>query len=527
MWKKDQVTKVDLDNVMKLDSVQEPPLKEPPKAWVDNYDFSLDGFAAVGIPRPKTEEQKKELVQKFLKGLEKELTAEGNWTFLREVLLTLDFCERCGACADACHVYLGANKNPVYSPLYRTEILRRIYRRYFTKTGRVLKSFTAGDIDVSWELISRLIELSYRCNLCRRCAQACPIGVDNGLIAREIRKIASQELGIAAKELHQRGSVLQLEVGSSTGMNPEGFRKTVKFMEEDIYERTGKRVKIPVDQKGADILLIHNAGEFLSWPENPEAFAIIFEEAGLSWTMSSDRVGYDAVNYGVWYDDVQLARVALKHVEIARKLGVNRIVVGECGHATKALVVTAERLLTEENFVPRESVLPLFAEIVESGKLDLDPRRNDFPVTFHDPCNMVRLAGIVESSRKVLRRIAPGFREMEPHGVCNYCCGGGSGFAIMHSYNFDQAKYKVFSRMKVKQIMDAFKPELDKPIPKYVCAPCSNCKGELRDIIAHFRLDKDYNVSYGGLADLIVNAMADLPRPFLTLSQQGAASPKQ
>ena len=524
MWKSaDKVTDIDLNELMQLGFIRQPPLKPPAKSWVDNYDFSLDGFAAVGIPKPKGEQEKKDVVDKFLKGLEKELTAEGNWTFLREVLLTLDFCERCGACADACHVYLASNKNPVYSPLYRTEVLRRVYRRFFTRSGRAFRSFTSGDIEVTWELVSRLIELSYRCNLCRRCAQACPIGVDNGLIAREIRKIASQELGYAAKELHERGSVLQLKVGSSTGMNPDGFRKTVQFMDDDIFERTGLRLKIPVDQKGADILLIHNAGEFLSWPENPEAFAIIFEAAGLSWTMSSEPVGYDAVNYGVWYDDAQFARVALKHVEIAKKLGVKRIVVGECGHATKALVVTAERLLTKENYMPRESALPLLAELVKGGKRDLDPLRINFPVTLHDPCKMVRLGGIVEPQRDVLRRIAPGFREMEPHGVNNYCCGGGSGCAIMHSYNYDQIKYNVLSRMKVKQILDAFKAELEQPVPKYVCAPCSNCKGELRDILSYYGLDSGYNVRYGGLVDLMVNAMANIPKPFLDFGQGGPA----
>ena len=525
MWKSaEKVTSIDPNELMKLDYVRQPQLKPPVKSWVDSYDFSLDGFAAVGIPRPKTEEEKKAMVDKFLSGLEKELTAEGNWTFLREVLLTLDFCERCGACADACHVYLASSKNPVYSPLYRTEVLRRVYRRFFTRSGRAFRSFTTGDIEVTWELVARLIELSYRCNLCRRCAQACPIGVDNGLIAREIRKVASQELGYAAKELHERGSVLQLKVGSSTGMNPDGFRKTVQFMEDDILERTGLKLKIPVDQKGADILLIHNAGEFLSWPENPEAFAIIFEAAGLSWTMSSEPLGYDAVNYGVWYDDAQFSRVALKHVGIAKKLGVKRIVVGECGHATKALVVTAERLLTGENYLPRESALPLLAELVKGGKLDLDPQRNDFPVTLHDPCNMVRLGGIVEPQREVLRRIAPGFREMEPHGVNNFCCGGGSGCAIMHSYNYDQVKYNVLSRMKVKQILDAFREELEQPVPKYVCAPCSNCKGELRDVLSYYGLDTKYNVRYGGLVDLIVNAMANIPRPFLELEQSGPAS---
>jgi len=29
-----------------------------------------------------------------------------------------------------------------------------------------------------------------------------------------------------------------------------------------------------------------------------------------------------------------------------------------------------------------------------------------------------------------LRKLCPQFREMEPHGVDNYCCGGGSGFAV-------------------------------------------------------------------------------------------------
>ena len=39
----------------------------------------------------------------------------------------------------------------------------------------------------------------------------------------------------------------------------------------------------------------------------------------------------------------------------------------------------------------------------------------------------VRLMGVVEPQREILRKICPQFREMEPHGVDNYCCGGGGG----------------------------------------------------------------------------------------------------
>jgi len=513
---REPLIKIKLEDLLKLEGLkEEPPIKDPPAAWTQRYDFTLDGHAAVGIPIPKNEEEKRVLVEKFLKGLEKDLSYEGNWTFAQQFKLSLDYCAKCGACEEACPIYTASGKQNIYSPLYRSEILRRIYRKHFTTAGKLFGTLVTGDIDETWQLITRLIELSYRCNICRRCAQVCPIGIDNGLIAREIRKIASQELGIAAKELHENGTVLQLKVGSSTGMNPDGFKKIVKMMEEDIESKTGLRIKIPVDEKGADILLIHNAGEFLSWPENPEAYAIIFEKAGLSWTLSSEPVGYDSVNYGVWYDDIQLARIAKKHVEIAHKLGVKRIVVGECGHATKALVVTAERLLTKENYIPRESVLPILAEIVDKGKLDLDPIKNDFPVTLHDPCNIVRLSGIVEPQRKVLKKIAPRFREMEPHGVCNYCCGGGSGFAIIHSYNFDQWKNKVASRMKVKQILDAFRQELNDGSFKYVCAPCSNCKGEIRDFISHYKLWDKFRINYGGLAELVVNAMNEVKNPYI------------
>ncbi|MHB1417277.1 MAG: (Fe-S)-binding protein, partial [Chloroflexota bacterium] len=358
-------------------------------------------------------------------------------------------------------------------------------------------------------------ELSYRCTICRRCAQTCPIGVDNGLITHELRKLFSQEMGIAAAELHRLGSVKHLETGSSTGMTPAALMDTIEFMEEEVEEKTGMKFKWPVDKEGADILLIHNAGEYLSWPENPEAFAILFEKAGINYTLSSELVGYDGVNYGLWYDDVQFARVALKHLEVAKKLGVKKIVIGECGHAHKALTVIADRVMPEELNIPRESCYVLFDEIVRSGKLNFDPQRNNFPVTLHDPCNIVRLMGIVEPQRRVLRKIAPRFREMTPHGVENYCCGGGSGFAIMQGLNFPDWRNGVSGRMKMKQILGAFEQELESEEPKYICAPCSNCKGQLRDLLQYYNATSKSNIRYTGLVELIVNAMTDFEKPFL------------
>ncbi|MBI5115664.1 (Fe-S)-binding protein [Candidatus Poribacteria bacterium] len=489
--------------------------KWDPLKCSNEIESSLDDTIAVALPKPKTKQEEQELVRKFLSGLEKLFTKENNWPFLQLLTLTMEHCAKCQTCSDACHIFEASGRNDVYRPAYRSEVVRRIYNKYLKPGGKFFGKWKHGDIDLNWTTIARLCELAYRCNICRRCAQTCPIGVDNALITHELRKVFSQEMGIAAKELHDKGSMLQLKVGSSTGMNPLVVKDNMDFIDEDMTDKTGMTIKTPWDKSGADVLLIHNAGEIMAWPENPGAFAVILEAAGISWTLSSEVPAYDGINYGLWYDDFQLARVVIKHAQAAKKLGVKKIVVGECGHSTKTLMVIADRVLTGDLNIPREAAMPFLEDIVFSGRIKLDPSRNDFPVTLHDPCNMVRLMGIVEPQRRVIRKICPQFREMTPHGVHNYCCGGGSGFAIMSGYNFQTWRKHISGRKKFEQILNAFKGQLSPDIPKYVCAPCSNCKGQIRDFLFGYDAWEKCRILYGGLVELIVNAMSDVKPGFI------------
>jgi len=476
---------------------------------------NLDGAVALSLPHPKDAAEEKEYVEKFVAGLKKLLEPQNNWTFLQPLLLSLENCVKCQTCNDACPIFSGSGGKDIYRPTYRSEVWRRLVAKYVKPGGKLFARFTHGAIDLNWTTIARLYELCYRCTLCRRCAQVCPIGVDNGLITHELRKLFSQELGWAPRELHEKGTMLQLEVGSSTGMNPMVVKDNMEFIDEDMTDETGIEVKTPWDKQGAEVLLIHNAGEIMAWPENPGAFAIILNAAGIDWTLSSDEVGYDGVNYGLFYDDFQLARIALKHVEVAKKLKAKKIVMGECGHQHKALMTISDRILTGEMNIPRESCLPLLEKIVFSGKIKFDPSKNDFPVTLHDPCNIVRNLGIVEPQRRILRHLCPQFREMTPHGVENYCCGGGSGFAVMSSNNFADWRVSVGSRVKFEQILGAFADQPGPEVKKYVCAPCSNCKGQIRDLLQYYNALEKSGITYGGLAELIVNAMVDVKKPFI------------
>ena len=75
---------------------------------------------------------------------------------------------------------------------------------------------------------------------------------------------------------------------------------------------------------------------------------------------------------------------------------------GECGHAHKAFMAIGDRIWIDESNIPRESALTLMEDLVCNEKVMVDPSRNDFPVTLHDPCNIVRSMGIVQPPRNIL-----------------------------------------------------------------------------------------------------------------------------
>ena len=297
-----QLTDINVDELIPLpppyDSVGElPGFKQLTEDQRQRLVCNLDGVISyAGLPKPESEADKEKYVEQFLAGLNKLLNKENNWTFLQPFLLSLDYCAQCQTCNDACPIYIASGMNDLYRPTYRSEIFRRLISKYEKSGGKLHARLTGKDIELNWATITRLYELSYRCNLCRRCTQTCPMGVDNALIAREIRKVFSQELDWAPREFHEKGTVLQLEVGSPTGMRPNVAIDNMEFLDEEFTEATSINVKTIWDKEGADVLLIHSAGDIVSFPESPISFSILCNAAGISWTLSSEIGGYDGVN---------------------------------------------------------------------------------------------------------------------------------------------------------------------------------------------------------------------------------------
>ena len=101
-----------------------------------------------------------------------------------------------------------------------------------------------------------------------------------------------------------------------------------------MKDETGADVRFPLDEKGAEVLLVTPSADFFAEPhvDSLIGYAKVFHAAGIRWTLSSHAS--EAGNFGLFignYD--QLQKIALRIREAALDLGVKRIVVGECGHA--------------------------------------------------------------------------------------------------------------------------------------------------------------------------------------------------
>ena len=123
--------------------------------------------------------------------------------------------------------------------------------------------------------------------------------------------------------------------------------------------------------------------------------------------------------------------------------------------------------------------------------------------------------GVVEPQREIMRKICPQFREMEPHGVDNYCCGGGSGFAIMSGNNFPglalprvRAQEAGAGPQRLRRLPGPGDPQVSLRSVQQLQGPVPRHAGLLRPV-------GEERILYGGLVELIVNAMTDVKPGFI------------
>jgi Fe-S oxidoreductase len=175
-----------------------------------------------------------------------------------------------------------------------------------------------------------------------------------------------------------------------------------------------------------------------------------------------------------------------------RRLGGKRILVGECGHATRSAWFVPTFCGPDAPEVV--NFLQYTWEQLRAGNIPLKNEQIEERVTYHDPCNIARAGRITEEPREILKVICKDFVEMTPNRTENYCCGGGGGTVSIDEIR--AFRTGPMGRRKAEQIRATG--------AKYLVAPCANCKKQLKEVCEDNGLEE---VEVVGLHDLLLKVI--------------------
>jgi len=413
---------------------------------------------------------------------------------------------RCSRCAVSCPVYQASGGHRDI-PCDRSELLLKVYRRYFTVGGN-LRARLGSPFTLTEEYINRMAEEYYRCTACRRCKAECPMGVDHGLITR-LGRWTLAEVGITPKALVvATREQLDGKTHNTSAIPAPAMQDTCEFLEEDCADEHGMKIKFPIDVEGAEYVFFPAVSDYLLEPDTLMGNAAVMAATGGSWTIGSQN--FDGINYGLFYSDRLLDRIVSAEVEEVRRLKGKKILIGECGHASRSAKVFVPTFCGEDA-PPVVNIMEYTYAQWKAGKLKLKQGVIKERVTYHDPCNLARSGWITEQPREILRHICTDYVEMTPNRTENYCCGGGGGTVSIDEIR--EFRTKIGGKTKADQIRAA---------GAEICvAPCANCKKQVAEVCEDHGLD----VKICGLHDLILEAID--PPESMRVVESDAEAPGQ
>jgi Fe-S oxidoreductase len=280
-------------------------------------------------------------------------------------------CSRCGFCRAVCPIF-DVSKRAGSNARGKMILLREVLD---------------GKLSVSEGVAQALM----RCTTCMNCTLNCPSGVE----PQEVIKAARKEMvGLGYDNLFKAMGEAVEKYGNIYG-------------EDERYDWGHKKGKAPY------VLFVGCVGTYREEESVGETISL-FDLLGVDFTMV-DEVCCSGVLDDVGY--------CVKK-EMARH-NVQEIQKTEAG----VLITTCPYCFRVFRDHPSYKDLGLDVKHVTQFLKDFDFRvKTERRVTYHDPCDLGRHAGIYEEPREIIRKIAANFVEPERTRENAMCCGSGGGF---------------------------------------------------------------------------------------------------
>jgi len=326
-------------------------------------------------------------------------------------------------------------------------------------------------------LDEQLVEsnMLWDCLLCNRCTQGCPMGITMDKVVRKARSIAIADDNIP-KDI-KKGIKNRIELGDVNALTKEEFVETVEWISEEFVDEVDDpKAEIPHDIKGTKLLYLPNPRELGINLLHLTAMAKLFYATKETWTLSAHHTDVTNWGYFVGKDDIA-KKMALMVVEPAEELGVETLVLSECGHGYHVLKYLLEDLIGRKPKFEVVSMPELIVRYTAKGVLKFDPGVHPYKIAFHDPCNIARKSGGYDAPRQLLSMICKGVVELIPNREDGVCCGGGGGLL---QDSTSTPKRMITGRPKADQMKATGLPNL--------ATACLSCHRQLGELSKHYKL---------------------------------------
>ena len=307
-------------------------------------------------------------------------------------------CSKCGECIDECPVYQQTSDNYT-APGFKIKKMRPIINKQ-------LLSFTSMPSESE---IKNLTKGLYECTLCGRCVSVCPYQYDLVELWEKARESAVK-IGLEPTSIREM---------METTLTDKNFLKRP----HERRKNWTRRLDVP-EKEGAETLYF--VGCVTSYTPSLRAAAAgvtaILNAAKEDWAILGDEWCCGVpLKFGGGTE--RFSEFVTHNVNLIEASGAKKVVFS-CPGCYRMFKQEYPKILGRSLKFSTLHVAELVNEYLKVGKLSLKEKLDE-KISYHDPCELSRLLGVIDEPRKALAATSTTLLELPENKINTHCCGGG------------------------------------------------------------------------------------------------------
>ncbi len=348
-------------------------------------------------------------------------------------LLEMGACTNCQTCIDVCPAVCAASDGEL-SAVYRMKGLQELLKQ---RTGLFRRLFRKKP--PTQEDLKRFSDTVFRCTLCGKCQEICPVGIH----LKDLWLSLRQDM-VHSKSYPKKINMIRDNLAEDHNVFAEDNEERAEWVEDMRDPPDDNYIK---DRSDIVYFTGCTAAYFPLAQKIPMALAEIFDRSNVDFTLLGEEewcCGFPMLGAGLG----EMFQEFMEHnLEAVREKGAKEVVFScpSCYQMWREHYPNEFKVSHATGFL---------LNLIKKGQIPLVETRHalslPLTVTYHDPCDLGRGSRVFEEPREIIKSI-PGVQFVElPNTRENcQCCGGGGNLEMV-----DAKLSAEISKHKIREVLD-------------------------------------------------------------------------